>query len=58
MVNINALKAYEVAKYASMTYHNYGPTVVVMNLDIWKGLSADQQKLLLQFAEVDVGRAI
>ena len=48
VVNINALKAYEVAKYASMTYHNYGPTVLVMNLDIWRGLIPDQQKLFLE----------
>ena len=27
IVNILALKAYEVSKYCSMTYHNYGPTV-------------------------------
>lgn len=47
IVNINALKVYEVAKYASMTYHNYGPTQVVMNLDIWRSLPPDQQKLLL-----------
>ena len=47
VVNINALKIYEVSKFTSMTYHNYGPTVVVMNLDIWKGLPADQQKLIL-----------
>ena len=26
IVNIVALKAYEVSKYCSMTYHNYGPT--------------------------------
>jgi tripartite ATP-independent transporter DctP family solute receptor len=50
VVNINALKAYEVAKYASMTYHNYGPTVLVMNLDVWRGLTPDQQKL---FVEID-----
>jgi tripartite ATP-independent transporter DctP family solute receptor len=50
VVNINALKAYEVAKYASMTYHNYGPTVLVMNLDVWRGLAPDQQKL---FVEID-----
>ena len=49
VVNINALKAYEVAKYASLTYHNYGPTVLVMNLDIWRGLGPEHQKL---FAEV------
>jgi TRAP-type transport system periplasmic protein len=51
VVNINALKAYEVAKYASMTYHNYGPTALVMNLDLFRGLSPEQQKLVL-----DVGR--
>src|SRR5690349_20248026 len=47
VVNINALKAYEVAKYASMTYHNYGPTVLVMDLDLFRGLSPEQQKLML-----------
>src|SRR5438128_9267975 len=49
--NITALKIYDVSKYASMTYHNYGPTVLVMNLDIWRGLTPDQQKLF-----VEVGR--
>src|SRR3989449_10583561 len=48
VVNINALKAYEVAKYTSMTYHNYGPTVLVINLDIWRGLTPEQQKLFLE----------
>jgi len=47
IVNINALKIYEVSKYASMTYHNYGPTVLVMNLEIWKSLPPDQQKLIM-----------
>jgi tripartite ATP-independent transporter DctP family solute receptor len=46
IVNINLLKIYEISKFVSMTFHNYGPTVVVMNLDIWKSLAADQQKLL------------
>ena len=50
VVNILALKAYEVSKYASMTYHNYGPTVTVINLDVWNGLTPDQQKLLLDVA--------
>src|SRR5437763_1780331 len=44
---ILALKAYEVSKYCSMTYHNYGPTALVINLDIWNGLPPAQQKLLL-----------
>src|SRR3989454_5065209 len=47
IVNIFKLKIYEVSKYVSMTYHNYGPTMVVMNLDIWKSLAPVQQKLLL-----------
>jgi tripartite ATP-independent transporter DctP family solute receptor len=47
IVNILALKAYEVSKYCSMTYHNYGPTVNVINLDIWNGLTKPEQRLLL-----------
>ena len=47
IINILNLKAYEVSKYCSMTYHNYGPTVLVINLEIWNGLAAAQQKLLL-----------
>jgi tripartite ATP-independent transporter DctP family solute receptor len=47
IVNILALKVYEVSKYCSMTYHNYGPTVNVINLDVWNGLTKEQQKLLL-----------
>ena len=47
VVNILALKAYEVSKYASMTSHNYGPSVNVINLEVWNGLSKDQQALLL-----------
>ena len=47
IVNINALKVYEVSKYTSMTFHNYGPTLLVMNLDDLEGLTPDQQKLFL-----------
>ncbi|HYM01407.1 MAG TPA: TRAP transporter substrate-binding protein [Stellaceae bacterium] len=50
IVNILALKAYEVSKYCSMTYHNYGPTVTVINLAIWNGLTGEQQKMLLDLA--------
>jgi tripartite ATP-independent transporter DctP family solute receptor len=46
IVNILALKAYEVSKYCSMTAHNYGPTAAVINLDIWHGLSEAQRQLL------------
>jgi tripartite ATP-independent transporter DctP family solute receptor len=50
IVNILALKAYEVSKYCSMTFHNYGPTASVINLEVWNGLSKDEQKLLLDVA--------
>ena len=50
IVNIKALKVYEVSKYTSMTYHNYGPTNVVMNLEIWNGLTAEQKKMLLDLS--------
>jgi tripartite ATP-independent transporter DctP family solute receptor len=53
IVNILALKAYEVSKYCSMTFHNYGPTVNVINLGIWNSLAKDEQKLLL-----DVSREV
>src|SRR5260221_8630159 len=48
IVNILALKAYEVSKYCSMTFHNYGPTAAVMNLDIWNGLSDPHKKLIAE----------
>ena len=50
IVNINALKIYEVSKYASMTFHNYGPSLVVMNLDLWKSLTPKQRKLMSDVA--------
>ena len=46
IVNILALKAYEVSKYCSMTFHNYGPTAAVINLELWHGLSEPHRKLL------------
>jgi len=46
--NINALKVYEVSKYVSMTFHNYGPTLLVMNLEVWKSLTPEQQRLFLE----------
>src|SRR5882724_9640353 len=50
IVNMKALKIYDVSKYASLTYHNYGPTNAVMNLDVWNGLSPDQQKLIMDLS--------
>lgn len=57
VVNIYNNKAYEVSKYASLTFHNYGPTLLVMNPDSWKKLSADQQKALTDIL-VDVQKRI
>jgi len=51
VVNMVPLKAYEVSKHFSMTYHNYGATLVGMNLGIWNGLRPDQQKMIM-----DAGR--
>jgi TRAP-type transport system periplasmic protein len=50
IVNMKALKIYDVSKYASMTYHNYGPTNAVMNLEIWNGLSPEHQKLIMDLS--------
>ena len=50
IVNMKALKIYDVSKYASMTYHNYGPTNAVMNLEVWNGLAPDQQKLIMDLS--------
>jgi tripartite ATP-independent transporter DctP family solute receptor len=46
IVNILALKAYEVSKYCSMTYHNYGPTAAVINLELWNGLGDAHKKII------------
>ena len=51
VVNMVPLKAYEVSKYYSLTGHNYGATLVAMNLQMWNDLRPEQQKLLL-----DTGR--
>lgn len=46
--NINVLKIYEVSKFVSMTFHNYGPTLLVMNLGAWNSLTPEQQKLFME----------
>lgn len=46
IVNIHALKVYEISKYVSMTYHNYGPSLIVMNPGVWRSLTPDQQRLM------------
>src|SRR5436305_1675072 len=57
IVNILALKAYEVSKYCSMTYHNYGPTAAVINLDIWNGMTDAQRKLLQETSRTGKAQA-
>ncbi len=47
IVNQLALKIYEVSKYCSMTFHNYGPTLNTMNLATWESLSPVHKKLML-----------
>ncbi len=51
VVNMVPLKAFEVSKYYSLTGHNYGATLIGMNLQMWNDLRPDQQKLVL-----DTGR--
>jgi tripartite ATP-independent transporter DctP family solute receptor len=51
VANMIPLRAYEVSKYYSLTYHNYGPTFLAMNLKSWNALDPQQQKLF-----IDVGR--
>lgn len=40
---IDSMKFYEVQNYVSLTAHTYSPAVVIMNNDIWEGLSEEQQ---------------
>jgi TRAP-type transport system periplasmic protein len=51
VVNMVPLKAFEVTKHYSLTRHNYGSTLIVMNLKMFNDLRPDQQKMLL-----DAGR--
>lgn len=47
VVNMVPLKAYDVSKYYSLTGHNYGASVIAMNLKIFNSLTPEQQKLVL-----------
>ena len=48
VANMVPLKAYDVAKYYSLTAHNYGATFLAMNLGMWNDMRPDQQKLLME----------
>ncbi len=56
IVNQIALKIYEVSKFCSMTFHNYGPSVNVMNLEVWNSLTPAQQKLMLDTSREAQGK--
>ena len=56
IVNMVALKIYEVSKYCSMTFHNYGPTLSCMNLGVWESLSDAHKKLLLDTSREAQGK--
>jgi TRAP-type transport system periplasmic protein len=51
VVNMVPLKAYEVSKYYSLTGHNYGSTLIAMNLQMWNDLRPEQKTMFL-----DAGR--
>jgi tripartite ATP-independent transporter DctP family solute receptor len=44
--NMAANRFWEISKFYSMTYHNYGASVMLMNLAFWEGLRPDQQTLV------------
>jgi tripartite ATP-independent transporter DctP family solute receptor len=48
VANLISMKIYEICKYAAMSNHYFGPTVVVANLNIWKTLTKQQQDIILQ----------
>jgi len=45
---IHAKKFYEVQKHLILTGHVIGPFVQMMNMDTWNGLSAEDQKIVLE----------
>ncbi len=51
VANMVPNKFYEFSKYFSLTYHNYGASVMLMNLKLWNEMRPDQQKLIM-----DTGR--
>jgi len=51
VANMAANRFWEISKYYSLTYHNYGASVMLINLALWNGLRPDQQTLVM-----DTGR--
>lgn len=50
VANMHANRFWEISKFYSMTYHNYGASVMLMNLGIWNSLRPDQQTLVMDTA--------
>ena len=50
MVGMYSVRLHEVQKYLSMTKHFYTPAVMIMNLDLFSSMSAEDQELVLQAA--------
>lgn len=48
VANMVANKFYDFAKYYSLTYHNYGASLMIMNLGVWNSLRPDQQTLVME----------
>ncbi len=46
VINFYNSKVFDVVKNMSLTGHNYGPSMVVVNPNVWKSLTPDQQKLM------------
>lgn len=50
VVQIYASKYYETLKYLTLTEHTYNPETVCISLDIWKEISPENQKIILEAA--------
>ncbi|MBQ6481145.1 MAG: DctP family TRAP transporter solute-binding subunit [Anaerolineaceae bacterium] len=50
MVGMYSVRLHEVQKYLSMTNHFYTPSVMIMNLDLFNGMSEEDQEIVMQAA--------
>jgi tripartite ATP-independent transporter DctP family solute receptor len=51
VTTIIKFKIYEITKYAAITNHYFTATPLLVNLKIWKGFTADQQKMMTQVGQ-------
>ncbi len=52
ILHIKANKTYEIQKHIAVVNYMYGPAPLLINLDLFNGLSKENQDILLQAAEV------